>query len=194
MKYRITHTTVYHYSQPVGLCQNEARLQPRNFWRQNCHSSRLDIKPTPTDFRERIDFFGNRVAYFATQQSHTQLIVTAISEVTIFSRQSNLDMLNQMTWEQARGLLQETTLQVQSQSQQGQSPKGTDCAKAMTHGMLRCLETHVGTTQTLNSRFPQIRKKRQAGRTLSWLEAMTLLCLAKARSAAWRLRGGSVFD
>jgi transglutaminase-like putative cysteine protease len=121
LKYRITHTTVYHYSQPVGLCQNEAKLQPRNFWRQNCHSSHFDIKPTPMDFRERIDFFGNRVAYFATQQSHTQLIVTAISEVTIFPSQNNLDVFNQMTWEQVRGLLQETPLQGQSQSQQGQS-------------------------------------------------------------------------
>ncbi|MDD1640209.1 MAG: transglutaminase family protein [Methylococcaceae bacterium] len=121
MKYRITHTTFYHYSQPVGLCQSEARLQPRIFWRQQCHNSRFDIKPTPMDFSERIDFFGNRVAYFAIQQPHTQLIVTAISEVTIFPRQNNLDLLNQMTWEQVRSLLQESPLLGQSQSQLGQS-------------------------------------------------------------------------
>jgi transglutaminase-like putative cysteine protease len=121
VKYRITHITFYHYSQPVGLCQNEARLQPRIFWRQQCHNSRFDIKPTPMDFSERIDFFGNRVAYFAIQQPHTQLIVTAISEVTIFPRQNNLDLLNQMTWEQVRSLLQESPLLGQSQSQLGQS-------------------------------------------------------------------------
>jgi len=121
VKYRITHTTFYHYSQPVGLCQNEARLQPRIFWRQQCHNSRFDIKPTPMDFSERIDFFGNRVAYFAIQQPHTELIVTAISEVTIFPRQNNLDLLNQMTWEQVRSLLQDTSVQGQSQSQHGQS-------------------------------------------------------------------------
>jgi transglutaminase-like putative cysteine protease len=73
------------------------------------------------DFSERIDFFGNRVAYFAIQQPHTQLIVTAISEVTIFPRQNNLDLLNQMTWEQVRSLLQESPLLGQSQSQLGQS-------------------------------------------------------------------------
>ena len=121
MKYRITHTTHYHYSQSVGLCQNEARLQPRNFWRQHCDSSRFDIKPTPTDYHERIDFFGNRVAYFAIQQPHTQLIVTAISDVTIFPRQNNLDLFNQVTWEQVRSLLQEIPSQGQSQSQQSQS-------------------------------------------------------------------------
>ena len=121
MKYRITHTTFYHYSQPVGLCQNEAKLQPRNFWRQHCHFSRFDIKPTAVDFRERTDFFGNVVAYFAIQQPHTQLIVTAISEVTIFPKQNTLDLFNQMSWEQVRCLLQETPMQGQSQSQQGQS-------------------------------------------------------------------------
>ncbi len=121
MKYRITHTTFYHYSQPVGVCQSEARLQPRIFSRQQCHNSRFDIKPAPMDFSERIDFFGNRVAYFAIQQPHTQLIVTAISEVTIFPRQNNLDLLNQITWEQVRSLFQESPLLGQSQSQLGQS-------------------------------------------------------------------------
>jgi transglutaminase-like putative cysteine protease len=117
VKYRITHTTLYHYSQSVGLCQNEAKLQPRNFWRQHCHNSHFDIKPTPIDIRERTDFFGNRVAYFAIQQPHTQLIVTAISEVTIFPRQHTLDLFNQMTWEQVRNLLEGTPLQGQGQSQ-----------------------------------------------------------------------------
>ena len=121
MKYRITHSTLYDYSQSVGLCQNEAKLQPRNFWRQHCHNSYFDITPAPMDFRERIDFFGNRVAYFAIQQPHSKLIVTSISEVTIFPRQNNLDLLNQMTWEQVRNLLQGVSLQGQSQSQTQQS-------------------------------------------------------------------------
>jgi transglutaminase-like putative cysteine protease len=117
VKYRITHTTLYRYSQSVGLCQNEARLQPRNFWRQQCHQSRFDIQPTPSDFRAWIDYFGNHVTYFAIQQPHTQLIVTAISEVTIFPRQNNLDLLNRMPWEQARSLLQDPLLQGQGQVQ-----------------------------------------------------------------------------
>ena len=121
MKYRITHTTCYHYSQPVGLCQNEARLQPRNFWRQHCDRSRFEITPKPADFHERVDFFGNRVAYFAIQQPHTQLIVTAISDVTIFPKQNATDLFNPMSWEQARSLFQDAPVQAQAQSQQGQS-------------------------------------------------------------------------
>jgi transglutaminase-like putative cysteine protease len=129
VKYRITHTTTYNYTQAVGLCQNEARLQPRNFWRQQCHFSRFEITPIPTDFRERIDFFGNRVAYFAIQQPHTQLIVTAISEVTVFPKQNTMDLFNQLSWEQARDLLQGAPGQGQSQtSGQGQSIQGQDQA------------------------------------------------------------------
>jgi transglutaminase-like putative cysteine protease len=121
VKYRITHTTLYRYSQSVGLCQNEARLQPRNFWRQQCHHSRFDIQPIPTDFREWLDFFGNHVTYFAIQQPHTQLTVTAISEVTIFPRQNSADLLNRISWEQVRSLLQELPFQVQTQNQQSQN-------------------------------------------------------------------------
>ena len=115
MKYRISHTTLYKYSQPTGLCQNEARLQPRNFWRQHCQFSRCEISPTPVDYREREDFFGNRVAYFAIQQSHLQLNVTAISEVVILSRQISLDLFNQEPWEQVRDSLKETPLKSRQQ-------------------------------------------------------------------------------
>ena len=106
MKYRITHSTLYDYSQSVGLCQNEARLQPRNFWRQQAHSSHFEITPSPTDFNERTDFFGNRVTYFAVQKPHTKLLVTVISEVTIFPKQNGLDLFNSMTWEQVVQILQ----------------------------------------------------------------------------------------
>ncbi|MDD5319992.1 MAG: transglutaminase family protein [Methylococcales bacterium] len=121
MKYRITHTTLYNYSQTVDLCQSEARLQPRDFWRQQCQSTLFEILPAPIDFHERIDYFGNHVAYFAVQQAHTQLIVTAISEVTIFPEQHTFDLFSQLSWEQARSQLQETPMQGHSQSQQGQS-------------------------------------------------------------------------
>jgi transglutaminase-like putative cysteine protease len=106
MKYRITHTTVYSYSQAVGLCQNEARLQPRDFWWQQCENTRFEITPVPSDYRELVDFFGNRTAYFAIQQAHTRLEVTAISEVTVKPREA-ASSNSQMAWEAARDLLQE---------------------------------------------------------------------------------------
>lgn len=128
MKYRITHSTLYKYSQLVGLCQNEARLQPRDFWRQQCQSSRFDISPEPNDFHERRDFFGNRVAYFAIQQAHQRLVVTAVSEVTVFPRQSRDDLANLISWELVRDQLQggPGQSQVQSQSQSQSQPQQQD--------------------------------------------------------------------
>jgi transglutaminase-like putative cysteine protease len=113
MKYRITHTTTYHYSQPVGLCQNEARLQPREFWRQQCHYSCFEITPTPMEIKERTDFFGNRVAYFAIQQAHKRLVVSAISEVTVTPKPVDTGLTNPMTWETAQNWLQEASIQDQ---------------------------------------------------------------------------------
>jgi transglutaminase-like putative cysteine protease len=120
VKYRITHSTLYQYSQLVGLCQNEARLQPRNFWRQQCLSCRYDITPEPSDFHDRIDFFGNHVTYFAIQQAHQRLVVTAISEVMVFPRKSTDELANALTWEQVRDQLQEAQGKTHQQSQSQQ--------------------------------------------------------------------------
>lgn len=83
MKYRVTHRTHYAYSQPVVLCHNEARLQPRCTARQVCRSSEVTIAPGAAARAERKDFFGNRVLYFAVQDAHDQLAVTATSEVEV---------------------------------------------------------------------------------------------------------------
>jgi transglutaminase-like putative cysteine protease len=120
VKYRITHSTLYQYSQLVGLCQNEARLQPRDFWRQQCQSCHFDISPEPSDIHERIDFFGNHVTYFAVQQAHQRLLVTAISEVVVFPRKSTDDSTNDLNWEQVCDQLQGAPDKTQQQSQSQQ--------------------------------------------------------------------------
>jgi len=83
LKYRVTHKTQYLYSEPVGLCRNQACLLPRETRYQKCLTSSLRIKPTPSDLRERSDYFGNRVSHFAVQQPHEKLEVTAVSEVSV---------------------------------------------------------------------------------------------------------------
>jgi transglutaminase-like putative cysteine protease len=131
MRYRITHSTVYDYSQAVGLCQNEARLQPRNFARQQCQSNRFEINPAPADFVERVDYFGNRVVYFAVQQVHTQLTVTSISEVQVFPG-APLNSQASLPWETVRQQLQNpptsnvTTFQSQQQQQQQSQFSGNE--------------------------------------------------------------------
>jgi transglutaminase-like putative cysteine protease len=79
--YKIIHTTVYTYHEPVSLCQNIARLVPRSSDKQVCKKSVVTIQPQPDVSDEYEDFFGNKLLYFAIQQVHKQLTVTAVSEI-----------------------------------------------------------------------------------------------------------------
>jgi len=111
VKYRISHSTAYQYSQAVGLCQNEARLRPREFLRQHCVASEFQVVPAATDFFERTDYFGNPVTYFAVQKMHTQLVVTVTSEVAVYPRPEPEGGQRQLAWEQVRGQLQDGNAQ-----------------------------------------------------------------------------------
>lgn len=102
--YHIYHTTQYRYSEPVSQCHNEAHLSPRSLPHQQCLHSQLQIQPTPAVYQEREDFFGNRVVYFALQEPHTTLEVTALSEVQILPE--NLPHPGIVSaWEEVRTLL-----------------------------------------------------------------------------------------
>ncbi|WP_455365476.1 transglutaminase N-terminal domain-containing protein, partial [Kaarinaea lacus] len=100
MNYKVTHTTTYNYAEPVAVCHNEARLRPLNTFYQQCQSSEIIVDPPLSDYHERIDFFGNRVAYFSIQKAHKTLSVSAVSIVNTLSEKRELDSYNSMTWEQ----------------------------------------------------------------------------------------------
>ncbi len=104
MRYRVVHRTEFEYEARTGLCYNEARLLPRVLSSQAVHRAELRIDPLPHDYYERLDFFGNRTAYFSIQQPHDQLVVTAISEVETLQAPM-LDLAASLPWEQARDRL-----------------------------------------------------------------------------------------
>jgi transglutaminase-like putative cysteine protease len=81
MRYRITHKTVYHYSEPASLSQNELFLLPRETRRQKVLQSRLEIMPEPQYLHRRTDYFGNTAHVFMIQQPHDELTMTAHNEV-----------------------------------------------------------------------------------------------------------------
>jgi len=83
MKYEVTHRTTYRYSEPVTLGHNSAHLTPRTLDRQRCLSNRLVILPTPSCLRSWTDYFGNHATYFAVEEEHRELSVTAVSEVAM---------------------------------------------------------------------------------------------------------------
>jgi transglutaminase-like putative cysteine protease len=101
MHYKIIHTTIYKYNDSVGLCYNIARLVPRNTDTQNCISSGIVIHPQPDIINEYVDFFGNRLIYFAIQHEHKNLKVTVSSEV-VKNENHALNFYNSIPWELAK--------------------------------------------------------------------------------------------
>ncbi|HZN32321.1 MAG TPA: transglutaminase family protein [Pirellulaceae bacterium] len=83
MKYKITHTTIYNYTEAVPICHNEVHLTPREHKRQSCLSHRLRIRPEPARIDTRIDAFGNHAGWFSIQEGHERLSVTAHSQVQV---------------------------------------------------------------------------------------------------------------
>ncbi len=106
MRYRITHTTQYAYSEPAPVCRNEVRLTPREDTWQRCEQHRLLIKPDPADMGGRYDFFGNHVNYFSILEAHRRLNVTATSFLKV-SERPQPDSDSSPSWESVRDMLRE---------------------------------------------------------------------------------------
>jgi transglutaminase-like putative cysteine protease len=106
MVYRVTHLTSYKYSQAVSICHNEARLTPRTTSHQRLLRSQLLVEPAVATHDRGVDYFGNGVHWFALQEAHTHLDVTAVSEIDISPFQSPALALSG-AWEPTRDRLRE---------------------------------------------------------------------------------------
>jgi transglutaminase-like putative cysteine protease len=106
MTYRVMHTTTYFYSKLVSLCHNLAHLTPRQDARQTCRHSKLEVTPTPTLVRERLDHFGNRMTYFTVEEPHDRLTVRATSAVDV-APAAPPDPAATPPWESVRQLLEQ---------------------------------------------------------------------------------------
>jgi transglutaminase-like putative cysteine protease len=104
MLYAIAHTTTYEYSEPAALGHNVLHLEPRPHPRQTVHEFALDFDPQPQVTRRRIDYFGNPVCYFALQQPHRRLCVTARSRVEL-TPPSALEPERSLPWQEAAARL-----------------------------------------------------------------------------------------
>src|SRR5438270_4237371 len=86
MLYRVTHTTTYDYTEPVSVCHNLAHLTPRNAPGQTCNETHLAIDPPPAVAVEQTDYFGNPATFFAIQEPHRRLTLTASHRVDVAAR------------------------------------------------------------------------------------------------------------
>ena len=117
IRYRVTHVTEYRYNTSVSQCQNEAHLLPRSTPRQRCEHGQLRIQPSPTAYQDREDFFGNHVTYFAIQESHVSLSVTARSTVLIAPATPPL-LRAAPAWEEVRRTVSKDTSQAGIEARQ----------------------------------------------------------------------------
>jgi transglutaminase-like putative cysteine protease len=104
MQYRVTHTTTYDYTAPVSLCQNLAHLTPRSAPGQTCQETSLAIDPAPAVRVAQIDYFGNPATFFAVQEPHRQLTLTAQHLMEVGSPRE-VDPSATPAWETVRDLL-----------------------------------------------------------------------------------------
>jgi len=102
LAYRVTHRTEYEYASEVSSSYSQLHLLPRDSPGQRCRTAEVVVAPLPEDYRERTDFFGNRVVFLAIHQPHKQLTVTATSVVEVDERPDALSLFGQRPWEEAR--------------------------------------------------------------------------------------------
>jgi transglutaminase-like putative cysteine protease len=83
MKYTISHRTTYNYSSTVHQSHHLLHLSPRDVGHQSIVRHRISINPAPGQRFDGVDFFGNPYSILILDQDHTQLVVDALTEVTV---------------------------------------------------------------------------------------------------------------
>ncbi len=101
MRYDVTHTTRYRYTDAVLLSHHVARLSPLTLPHQTCLSQEIEIDPAPAITRRHRDFYGNEMTFFIMEGAHHELRVTARSRVEVH-RPAMPGPLADAPWESAR--------------------------------------------------------------------------------------------
>ena len=100
--YEVTHRTEYVYEDFVSSSYGQLHMLPRELPSQRARRAEVRIDPVPEIYSERLDFFGNRTAYFALHEPHRQLTVTAVSVVEVDDGLHELSLFGQRPWEVVR--------------------------------------------------------------------------------------------
>ncbi len=90
MRYRISHTTVYEYSDQVSQGYSVAYLVPRDTPEQKVLRSELKVSPLPATQLKQFDYFGNTVCSFSVEKPHKKLEVRVDSEVEVAPSENRL--------------------------------------------------------------------------------------------------------
>jgi transglutaminase-like putative cysteine protease len=83
MIYEVKHRTTYKYEETVSIAHHLARLTPCQSARQSCEWHKVVVDPKPVTESEHMDYFGNKVLFFAISEAHRHLTVTSSSRVQV---------------------------------------------------------------------------------------------------------------
>lgn len=83
MKYRVEHTTVFTYANPVELASHMVHLLPRDLPYQQVIDSELVAEPQAGRRSDALDHFGNRVSWLFLNEPHARFAVTLRAEVEV---------------------------------------------------------------------------------------------------------------
>jgi transglutaminase-like putative cysteine protease len=103
MNYQVVHRTTYKYSAPVTVSHHVTRLDPRDTTTQVREKFDLDISPSPSLRRTRVDYFGNELCFFSIQEIHQYLEIVTTSRVTVRAA-DKVAPENSPAWEQTSAL------------------------------------------------------------------------------------------
>ena len=81
MKLSVTHETRYSYAHAVEQAHHIAHLRPLSSASQQLLQHDLRIEPEPAAIAQSVDSFGQQRVYFELATPHSELVVTAHSEV-----------------------------------------------------------------------------------------------------------------
>jgi transglutaminase-like putative cysteine protease len=81
--YDLSHVTRYRYEAPVAANTCTLRLLLRSGDGQSVKESRIDVAPTPSEWNERADIFGNRVVRMRIETAHRVLTISSRAEVEV---------------------------------------------------------------------------------------------------------------
>ena len=83
MIYDVRHLTRYRYGAPVAANTCTLRLLLRSSDGQSVMHSEIDVTPSPNQWSERVDIFGNRVARMRIEAPHRELIIKSTARVEV---------------------------------------------------------------------------------------------------------------
>jgi len=100
VRYQVQHDSTYDYSSMVSSGHHFSHLSPRNTEHQQVLVHELLCDPAPAETIFIRDYFGNDTRSILINSPHEQLVVSARSQVDVFTPEHPADLLLQ-SWESA---------------------------------------------------------------------------------------------